>query len=71
MAEVTRALIGLARRVTSNTKAVVDSHEDPLYRNNIMVYVSQLNKGRLSKEHAFYHLIRKILERFLYITLED
>ena len=45
VADATRAVIGQARRIAQLTGGVVDAHEDPLYRNGMMVYVTQLNKG--------------------------
>ena len=47
IADVTRSLIGRARRVSHRTTRFVDSHLDPVYRNGVMAYVKQLNKGNI------------------------
>ena len=43
--DVTRSLIGRSRRVAAIGKHIVDASEDPLYRNAMNVFVTQLNKG--------------------------
>ena len=43
--DAVRAICGRGRRVSSIATRVVDNHEDPIFRNGLMVYINQLNKG--------------------------
>lgn len=42
-----KSLIGRARRVCQMSERIISSHKDPLYRNGLLVFVKQLQKGNL------------------------
>ena len=40
-----QSLVGRSRRVAQVAERIVDGHDDPLFRNGLMVYITQLRKG--------------------------
>ena len=43
-----RSVIGYGRRVHQMACNLVDTNHDPVYRNGVMIYVQQLNKGMIN-----------------------
>ena len=43
--QVVQSLVGRSRRVAQVAERIVDSHDDPVFRNGLMVYIKQLPKG--------------------------
>ena len=45
LSTVVQSLVGRSRRVAQVAERIVDSHDDPVFRNGLMVYIKQLRKG--------------------------
>lgn len=43
--QVVQSLVGRSRRVAQVAERIVDSHDDPVFRNGLMVYIKQLRKA--------------------------
>ena len=52
-----QSLVGRSRRVAQVAERIVDGHDDPLFRNGLMVYITQLRKGEqdTTMENQFPH----------------
>lgn len=40
-----KSVVGRARRVCQMAERIISGHKDPLYRNGLLVFVKQLQKG--------------------------
>ena len=41
-----KSMVGRSRRVCQVGERIIDNHDDPLYRNGLLVYIKALHKGK-------------------------
>ena len=58
-----QSLVGRSCRVAQVAERIVDGHDDPLFRNGLMVYITQLRKGEQDKDYE------KQNQRYLYLKV--
>lgn len=68
-----KSVIGRARRVCQMAERIISGHKDPLYRNGLLVFVKQLQKGdeNISKlvmyiVKTFHHYNNRIMQKICF-----
>ncbi|XP_064630098.1 uncharacterized protein LOC135488988 isoform X2 [Lineus longissimus] len=64
-----KALIGRARRAAEIATKVVDNHEEPVYRNGLLVFINQLRKGITAVKSGVARVMENITDKDLHHSL--
>ncbi|XP_013384611.1 catenin alpha-1 isoform X2 [Lingula anatina] len=54
--DATQGIVGKAKRIEQIALRLVDNHEDPIFRNGLLVFVNQLKKAITGVKSALQHL---------------
>lgn len=66
-----KSMVGRSRRVCQVGERIIDNHDDPLYRNGLLVYIKALHKGKKKYKNILVicGFVMKIVIK--YVTLQS